>query len=153
MSFFKKAFKSIKSVTHNKMFQAGLGGLAVVFPVVGVPLVAGVALANKVTDGVASADAKIREQAKMVIQQTQALAKTGDVGAKRAVALMKITHAAKTNPNPAVRKAALSKLGRLAMVDKLRQAKAKQVVGQFQLTRGGRIQHKKTRRNLAANFR
>lgn len=152
MGFFSKAFKAIKSVTKNKIFQAAAGGLAVVFPVVGIPLVAGVAVANKVTDGLDSVNPKIKAQATAVVKSTVALAKTGDVGAKRAVALMKITRVAKKG-NPVQQAAAKAKLGRLAMVDKTRQAKAKQVCGNFALTRGGRIINKKTKRNLAANYR
>lgn len=148
MSFFKKAFKSIKSVTHSKLFTAGLGGLAVVFPVVGVPLVAGLAVANKVTDGLASADAKIRGQAQAVVKATVDLAKKGDVPAKRAVALMRIVDQTKKG-DPAAK----AKLGRLQLIEKTRQAKAKALVAQFALTRGGRIVHKRTKRNLAPAFR
>lgn len=152
MSFFSKAFKAVKSVTHNKLFQAAAGGLAVAFPVVGVPVAAGIAVANKVSNGINAVDPKIRAQAIAAAKNTAELAKKGDVPAKRAVALMRLVHTAKQAGHPN-QQAAQHKLSRLLLIDKTRQAKAKQVVGNFAITRGGRIMHKKTRRNLAAGFR
>ncbi len=148
MSFFSKAFKAVKSVTHNKLFQAAAGGLAIAFPVVGIPVAAGVAVANKVSNGLTSADARVKAQAVAVVKNTADLAKKGDVPAKRAMALLKLVHTAKQGDV-----AARQKLGRLHLIDKTRQAKAKQVVSNFAITRSGRIMHKKTRRNLAAAFR
>jgi hypothetical protein len=152
MSFFKNALKAIKKVANNKVFQVAAGGLAVVFPPAGIPLAAGVAITKKVTDGISSADPKIRQQAVAVVKNTAALAKQGDVGAKRAVALMKLTHAA-TKGTPQLQAAAKAKLGRLALADKTRQAKAKQIAGQFGITRQGRIMHKKTKRYAAPSYR
>jgi len=152
MSFFSKALGAIKKVANNKVFQVAAGGLAVVFPPAGIPLAAGVAITKKVTDGLNSTDAAIRQQATAVVKNTAALAKKGDVGAKRSIALMKLTHAA-TRGTPQAQQAAKAKLGRLALADKLRQAKAKQVVANFGLTRQGRIMHKKTKRYAAASFR
>lgn len=144
MSFFSKAFKAVKSVAKSKVFQAAAGGLAVVFPPAGVPLAAGVAIANKVVDGVNSADAKIRAQAKAVIDSTKSLAAQGDVGAKRAIALMShVDKAKKGDP------AALKKLANLALVDKKRQALARKALSQYGITKTGRIAHKKTHRNLS----
>lgn len=150
--FFKKALKAVKSVANNKLFQVAAGGLAVVFPPAGIPLAAGVAITKKVTDGLSSVDPKVKAQAVQVVKNTAVLAKQGDVGAKRSLALMKLTSHA-TKGTPAQKQAAKEKLGRLAMADKLRQARAKQVVAGFAITKQGRIMHRKNHRHLAANFR
>jgi hypothetical protein len=96
--FLKKAFKSVGkvasavgnaagSVTKNPLFKTVVGGIAVVFPPVGVPLAAGVAVANTVVKAVNSANPAVRTEAKAAVQQTLKLAAKGDVGARNAATL------------------------------------------------------------------
>lgn len=89
--FLKKAIKSVGKVAtgivKNPLVKTIAGGVAVVFPPVGVPLAAGIAVANTVVKGVNSAIPEERQQAKQVVKQTLALAAKGDVGARNAATL------------------------------------------------------------------
>lgn len=149
MKFFKRLGNIVKKVATSKILTAVAGGLAVVFPVVGVPMTAGLAITGKVLNATKSANPEIAAKAKAMIKNTVQLAKTGDVGAKRAVALMKTqVVAVKGSPKQkAVAKAAISKL---LISDRLKKSRAQQVVANFGMTRAGRILNKKTNRHLAA---
>lgn len=64
------------------------GGLAFVFPPVGVPLVAGVAVADKVLHAYNSANPERKASAARIVDRTRVLAKSGDVGAQRAYSIL-----------------------------------------------------------------
>ena len=100
MSWFKKAFKSIKQATKSPIFKMGIAGLAIAFPAIGVPAAAALAMGNKALNLAKSANPAVAAKYVKLIQNTEALAKTGDPGAQRAVAAMRLAKDAKAG-NPA----------------------------------------------------
>lgn len=139
MSFFNSAFKSMKGVMHSNIMKGVVGAIAVVYPPVGVPLAAGLAVANKLTDQAESTVAAVKAEAQSVIDQTKKLAATGDIGAKRGLALIEHVAAAKFAADPAVKALARAKLGKLVLNDKKRRLSGQILARQFGITRGGRI--------------
>jgi len=90
MSWFKKAFKSIKQATKSPIFKLAVGGLAIAFPAIGVPAAAALAMGNKALTLAKSANPQVAAKYTQLVKNTEALAKTGDPGAKRAVAAMRL---------------------------------------------------------------
>lgn len=103
MSWFKKAFKSIKSATKSPIFKMGLTGLAIAFPAVGVPAAAALAIGNKALTLANSADPAKRAKYRALVSNTEALAKKGDPQAKRAFMAMKLAKDAKAGVPAALR--------------------------------------------------
>jgi hypothetical protein len=103
MSWFKKAFKSIKSATKSPIFKMGLTGLAIAFPAVGIPAAAALAMGNKALTLANSADAATRTKYRALVNNTEALAKKGDPDAKRAFMAMKLAKDAKAGHPAALR--------------------------------------------------
>lgn len=78
-----------KAIVRSPLTKAVTTGLAVVYPPVGVPLAAAVAVADKAISMAESADKAVRTTAKALMLNTKKEAAKGDVGAKRAFALMR----------------------------------------------------------------
>lgn len=100
MSWLKKAWKSVKSVTKSPIFKMGITGLALVFPAVGVPAAAALAMGNKALNLAKSSNPAVAQKYRKVILETERMAKAGDPGAKRAFMAMKLAKDAKSG-NPA----------------------------------------------------
>lgn len=78
-----------KAIVRSPLTKAVTTGLAVVYPPVGVPLAAAVAVADKAISMAESADKAVRTTAKALMLNTKREAAKGDQGAQRAFALMK----------------------------------------------------------------
>lgn len=100
MSWFKKAWGSIKKVTKSPIFHVVEGGLALAFPEVAIPAAAALAIGNKALAMANSANAEVRAKYAAVVNNTEKLAATGHKGAIRAVQAMKLAKDAKAG-NPA----------------------------------------------------
>lgn len=97
MSIFKSIGKIAKSVIKSPILKVGVSGLAVAFPVVGIPAAAGVAAAGKIVDaaqGKAGTPAQ-QASAKRAVANTIVQAKQGDASAQRALTAMKKAQVAK----------------------------------------------------------
>jgi hypothetical protein len=84
-----------KAVIRSPLTKVVTTGLAVVYPPVGIPLAAAVAVADKAISMAESADKTVRDVAKKLIVNTKKQAATGDIGAKRAFTLMQARYAQK----------------------------------------------------------
>lgn len=84
----KQIAKTAGTIAKSPYFKAGVAGLAVAFPAVGVPAMAALAVAGKVVDQIDSIDPNIRAAAKRVVEQTYKAAKSGDADAKRGLRAM-----------------------------------------------------------------
>jgi len=96
--------KTAGKVMKSPYFKAGMAGLAVAFPAVGVPALAAMAVASKVVDGLESIDPAIKAAAQRVVKQTYAAAKGGDEDARRGLktmATVKKQRLAKSSPKSA----------------------------------------------------
>jgi hypothetical protein len=102
MSWFKKAFNSIKSVTKSPIFKIAAGGLAIAFPAIGIPAGAALAIGNKALNLANSPNPVTRAKYTAMVNNTEALAKKGDPGAKRAFMAMKLAKDAKAGVPAAV---------------------------------------------------
>jgi hypothetical protein len=89
MSWFKKAWHSIKTVSRSPILKSVAGGLAIVFPAVGLPAMAAIVASNKALDLAEKGDAKARS----LISNTVALAKQGHPDAVRAVKVLTLVKA------------------------------------------------------------
>jgi type II secretory pathway pseudopilin PulG len=105
----KKGVKSVgkavgkvgKAVVKSPLVKGLATGAAFVFPPVGVPALAAVATANGLI--AATKDVKKAAQAVGVIKRTQALARTGNPDAQRAVKLLATAARARITPRPPVK--------------------------------------------------
>lgn len=97
MSIFSSIAKVAKAVIKSPITKVAAGGLAVAFPVVGIPAAAGVAIAGKVVDAAQGKRGTPAQQAtaKRVVANTIIAARQGDAGAARAVVAMKKAQTAK----------------------------------------------------------
>lgn len=97
MSIFKSIGKIAKSVIKSPILKVGTAGLAVAFPVVGIPAAAGVAAAGKIVDAAQGKKGTPAQQAsaKRVVANTIVAAREGDAGAQRALEAMKKAQVAK----------------------------------------------------------
>jgi hypothetical protein len=84
----KKAGRIAKKTVKSPILKAGVAGLAVAFPPVGVPAASALVTANAVVSNLESADRKRRELAKRLAANTAKAAKAGDVDSKRGLALL-----------------------------------------------------------------
>ncbi len=84
----KETLQAANSLRQNGIVKAGVAGLAVAIPPVGIPAMAALALTQKVVDNAKSLNPVVSAAAKAVIVGTAQQAKTGDSDAKRAIALM-----------------------------------------------------------------
>lgn len=89
----KKAARTVNKIARNKMLKAAVGGVAFVCPAVGVPALAGLAVAAKVTAAARSNNPKKRKAGLATVRRTVALAKTGNRDAKRGLVLLKAANA------------------------------------------------------------
>jgi hypothetical protein len=105
MSWFKKAFSSIKAATKSPIFKIAAGGLAIAFPVVGIPAAAALAIGDKALTLANSANAVTRGKYRAAIIQTEKLAAAGDPDAKRAFNAMRLAKDARAGKPAAVREA------------------------------------------------
>lgn len=81
--------KGLKSVVKHPLTKMVAGGVAVAFPAVGVPLVAGIAVADQlVTAAEQTKLPKRQAAAKKIVKRTVAAAKAGDKDAGRAVKII-----------------------------------------------------------------
>jgi len=99
MRFLKKRFlrkfsRSIKSVVRSPVLLSVAGGLAVVFPVVGVPALAAVAAANAALKSAEASKKQMQKLTKMLVN-TKAEARKGNPGAIRALAAFKVVRRAR----------------------------------------------------------
>jgi hypothetical protein len=83
----KKIAKVGVTLSNSPFIKAGVAGLAVAFPAVGVPAMAAMAVADKVVSA-SEAGGKVAEAAKSIIKSTHKQAKAGDKDASRALAVM-----------------------------------------------------------------
>lgn len=95
MSWFKKAWNSVKKATKSPIFHAVEGGLALAFPEVAITANAALTMGNKALSMANSANAEVREKYRAVVRNTEALAKEGHPAAQRAVAAMQLAKDAK----------------------------------------------------------
>ena len=84
----KDTLQAANQLRQNAIVKAGVAGLAVAFPPVGLPATAALALTQKLVDNAKSLNPIVSSAAKALIVGTAAQAKTGDPGAKKAIALM-----------------------------------------------------------------
>ena len=137
MSWFKKAWGSIKNVTKSPIFHVVEGGLALAFPEIAIPAAAALAIGNKALSMANSANAEVRAKYTAVVNNTEKLAAQGHVGAQRAVAAMKLAKDAKAGKPAAlaeVRKIrAHANHGRLAAQAVMRRYKMHPKSGVLQL--------------------
>lgn len=89
MKFLKKFSRKIKSVIRSPILASVAGGLAIVFPVVGVPALAAIATANAALK-TADQSAKKMNDLKKMLERTKVAAKHGDPGAVRALAAFRV---------------------------------------------------------------
>lgn len=80
--------KTARNIATNPMVRVGAAGAAFVFPPVGVPLAAGVEMANALASATRSVDAKKRQAAAKTVLRTAAAARKGDADAKRGLRLL-----------------------------------------------------------------
>lgn len=128
MSWFKKAFKSIKAATKSPIFKMGVTGLAIAFPAVGVPAAAALAMGNKALTLANSADAATRAKYRQLVNNTEALAKKGDPDAKRAFMAMALAKDAKAG-----KPAALQEVNRIKHHATRKRQAARAVLRQLQM--------------------
>ena len=90
--FLKKAVnavgKAAGSVVKNPLVKMVAGGVAVVFPPVGMPIAAGIAISDKVLREVNSKNPQKKAAGNAVVRNTMDLAAKGSVGASNALTLM-----------------------------------------------------------------
>jgi len=94
MRFLKKFSRSIKSVVRSPILASVAGGLAIVFPVVGVPALAAIATANAALK-TADQSAKNMQNLKKMLRVTAVAAKQGNPGAVRALAAFRVVNRAR----------------------------------------------------------
>lgn len=102
MSWFKKAWGSIKKATKSPIFHMVEGGLALAFPEVAITAHAALAMGNKALSMANSANSEVRAKYRQVIANTEKLAATGHPGAQRAIAAMTLAKDAKAGKPAAV---------------------------------------------------
>lgn len=91
--FFKKIGRGLgkvgKGIVKNPLTKAVAGGVAIVFPPVGVPIAAGVAVTDRVLkDANQKRNPALAAKAKTAIRNTMALSTRGHVGASNAMTLL-----------------------------------------------------------------
>lgn len=94
-NFFSDAWKATKSVIKSNITKAVVGGVAIVFPPVGVPAAAALVAADQVVRASESKDPKVRAKAKAAIAATGKLAKQGNTHAQAALKAMIVARAAR----------------------------------------------------------
>lgn len=85
---FKKGLRSMHKLTKSPLVKGLATGAAFVFPPVGVPVAAGVAVAGRINLNVHSKNKRKAAAARRVIVRTAQLAKRGDVSARRGLKLL-----------------------------------------------------------------
>jgi hypothetical protein len=94
---FKKLWKGVRKATRSilksKITKGVVGGLAIVYPPVGVPAAAALATANVAIKATESSNPKVRKEAKQTLINTAVAAKRGDPGAIRAHKVLEIAYA------------------------------------------------------------
>jgi len=89
--FFSKLWKNTKKVVKSGMVKKIAGATAIIYPPVGIPLAAGLAVADKVVaveEGTRGTK-KQQKQVQKAMKHTAALARRGHRGAKRTMALVR----------------------------------------------------------------
>lgn len=94
-NIFSDAWKATKSVIKSPITKAIVGGVAVVFPPVGLPAAAALVTADQVVRASESKDPKVRAKAKAMIAATGKLAKAGNTHAQAALKTMVVAKAAR----------------------------------------------------------
>lgn len=89
-SWLDDAWKSVKKVVKSPITKAIVGGVAIVFPPVGVPAAAALVAADITVRATESKDPKVRAEAKKLIDNTAKLAKEGDPGAQAAIKILTV---------------------------------------------------------------
>lgn len=84
-NFLSDAWHATKSIIKSPVTKVIVGGVAVVFPPVGVPATAALIVADRVVRASESKDAKVRDAAKKQIAATAALAAKGNTHAQAAM--------------------------------------------------------------------
>lgn len=84
----KETLQAANQLRQSGIVKAGIAGLSIAIPAVGIPAAAALALTQKVVDNAKSLNPIVSAAAKAVIVGTAQQAKTGDPNAKRAIALM-----------------------------------------------------------------
>jgi hypothetical protein len=90
VSFFSKIGKAVSGAVKavSPILKPVAGTLAVVFPPVGVPLAAGIAISDKVVKALNSSDPPKREAAQRMVAATTQLAASGNVSARNGLTLL-----------------------------------------------------------------
>lgn len=89
-SFLESAASAVKSVVKSPYLKAVVGGVALVFPAVGVPAMAALVASEKAIDAAEqTADTAKKLGAEKLLKATASLAKSGDKDAQRAIATIK----------------------------------------------------------------
>lgn len=87
-SLLKTIGRGLSSVARHPLTKVVAGGVAFAFPPVGVPLVAGVAVADQLVTAAQSANPKRKAAASKIVKRTVAAAKAGDKDAGRAARIL-----------------------------------------------------------------
>ena len=97
----RKFSRQIKSVVRSPVLLSVAGGLAVVFPVVGVPALAAIAAANAALKAAEASKAQAQKLKKMLVN-TKTEARKGNPGAIRALTTFKVVSRARRGDRKAV---------------------------------------------------
>jgi hypothetical protein len=133
MRIFRRVSRSLKSVVRSPVLKTVAGGVAISFPVVGVPAVAGVALANRALAVADQSPAKAKAL-KRTIARTQVLARAGDEPARRALSALSLAAAARQREP-----AAMAKVRRIG----LRATIGSAIGGRYLVTANGRLRRRR----------
>lgn len=93
MSFFKKISRNLKKVVRSPILASVTAGVAIVFPVVGVPALAALATANAALKAAETSKAQAQKLTKL-LTATKSAAQQGNPGAKRALEAFTVVRAA-----------------------------------------------------------
>lgn len=126
---FKKLSRQIKGTIRSPLLKTALGGVAVVFPVVGVPALAAVAIAHQSLDA-ADRSQEHAKKLKRALAGTVKLANAGNPEAKRAVQAFTVAQGLRAGKPEARAKVA-------GMVD--RWAVGRTVASRYRVERSGRL--------------
>ncbi len=89
------AWKGVKKVVKSPITKVIVGGVAIVFPPVGVPAAAALVAADQVVRASESSDPKVAAKAKATIAATTKLANAGDAHAQAALKIMVVAKSGK----------------------------------------------------------